>query len=115
MRPKTRMYLWDMLRACDLLEQFIAGKSFADYAADVMLQSAVERQLAIVGEALNNALRLDPHLAESVTDARRIIAFRNVLIHGYQTLDPQTIWESLAVGLPVLRRDLETLLNEPLA
>ena len=112
MQPKTRMYLWDMLRACELLEDFISGKTFDDYFSSAMLQSAVERQLAIIGEALNNILRIDPLEADKITDARKIISFRNVLIHGYRTLEPRTIWEVLETSLPVLRRDLETLLDQ---
>jgi uncharacterized protein with HEPN domain len=111
MQPKTRMYLWDMLRACELLEEFTLGKTFDDYSSSAMLQSAVERQLAIIGEALNNILRADPLEAEKITDARKIISFRNVLIHGYRTLEPMTIWEVLESSLPVLHRELEALLD----
>ncbi len=46
-------YLYDMEQACVLLSSFLVGKTFADYEADPMLRSAVERQLMIVGEALN--------------------------------------------------------------
>ncbi len=57
MRPRdVRKYLFDMAEACRLIDEFIAGRSFDDYQADAMLRSAVERQLEIVGEALNQAL-----------------------------------------------------------
>jgi hypothetical protein len=59
------------------------GKTFADYDADPMLRSAVERQLMIVGEALNRLRRIEPELLASITDSRKIIAFRNILGHGY--------------------------------
>jgi uncharacterized protein with HEPN domain len=63
--------------------EFIEGKTFADYSATVMLRSAVERQLETVGEALAQQARTDPAAASQISEYQRIIAFRNILIHGY--------------------------------
>ena len=59
MRPDPRAYLWDALHAAELLAEFSAGKSFADYQAEAMLRSAIERQFEIVGEALNQLSKVD--------------------------------------------------------
>ena len=80
---EVRKYLFDVAQACDLLTQFTRGKAFTDYTADALLRSAVERQFEIIGEALNQALRLYPDLTNHVSDCRRVVAFRNRLIHGY--------------------------------
>lgn len=85
MRP--RGYLWDALRATERLNKFRQGKTFADYQSDDMLKSAVERQFEIVGEALNQLSKVDPGLAAKVPELARIVAFRNVLIHGYAMVD----------------------------
>ena len=53
MRPEARRHLYDILRAAEKLEQFTEGKSLDDYEGDALLRSGVERQLGIVGEALN--------------------------------------------------------------
>ena len=64
-------HLYDMQQACRLLAAFIAGKTLGDYSADAMLRSAVERQLTIVGEALNRLKKIDPAtVPRSPTHAR---------------------------------------------
>ncbi|SEQ75235.1 HepT-like ribonuclease domain-containing protein [Lentzea albida] len=74
MRRDPRTYLWDALRAVELLAEFSSGKTFADYEADAMLRSAVERQFEIVGEALNNLSKVSPYLAASMPDLPRVVA-----------------------------------------
>ena len=97
-------YLFDIRQACDLLTQFTENKSLADYSADPLLRSGVERQFEIAGEALNQLLRLDPAYASRISDARRIVSFRNRLIHGYDSLADDIVWGVLETNLPVLRR-----------
>jgi uncharacterized protein with HEPN domain len=92
MRLETRKYLYDIRQACELLIQFTAGKTFADYAADALLRSGVERQFEIIGEALGKLARLDPATAARISDHRRIVAFRNVLIHAYDQISDELVW-----------------------
>ena len=108
---EVRKYLFDMQQACELLASFTANRTFDAYAADQMLQSAVERQFEIVGEALNQALRIDPGLKYSIRDAPRIIAFRNRLIHGYAQTANDVVWGVLEGDLPRLRADVAALLT----
>ena len=113
MKPlEVRKYLFDIGQACDLLARFTAGKTIVDYAGDPLLRSAVERQFEVVGEALNQAIRLDPSLAAQITDTVRIIAFRNRLIHGYASVSDEVVWVILGTSLPTLRREVEALLGE---
>jgi uncharacterized protein with HEPN domain len=91
--------------------KFIAGKSFADYGGDVMLRSAVERQLEIVGEALGQLARIDPETASRISEHRRIIAFRNILIHGYAEIDQRIVWDVLEAKLPVVGAEARALLR----
>jgi uncharacterized protein with HEPN domain len=110
---EVRKYLFDIAQACDLLTQFTRGKAFTDYIADALLRSAVERQFEIMGEALNQALRLYPDITQHVSDCRRIVAFRNRLIHGYAFVSDEVVWGVLETNLPTLRREVQSLLNEP--
>lgn len=82
MRPETPALLWDARRASERVLEFVDGRSWDDYQRDVLLRSAVERQFQIVGEALNRLGKVDPDLAGEVPDLRRIVAFRNVLVHA---------------------------------
>jgi len=56
MQPESAKYLYDILKACEAILQFIEGKDFDDYEDDLLLRSGVERQLMIIGEALNQAV-----------------------------------------------------------
>lgn len=77
-----------------------------------MLRSAVERQFEIIGETLVQLSRLDEALAARISEYRRIIAFRNILIHGYAQVDDRIVWDILETKLPILRREVRMLLEQ---
>lgn len=103
MRPESRKYLWDALQAADRIAQFVSDKSFDAYAEDDLLRSAVERQFEIVGEALAQLRNVDAETAASVPELPRIVAFRNILVHGYATVDDRIVWGVVEGSLPALR------------
>jgi uncharacterized protein with HEPN domain len=113
MQLEVKKHLEDMRRAIELLSQFTVGRKVDDYRDDPMLASAVERQFEILGEALNRLLKLDPSFESRITDARRIVDFRNILIHAYDVVDEQVVWDIVERKLPVFRREVESLLAEP--
>lgn len=78
-----------------------------------MLRSAVERQLTIAGEALTQLARTDFATASRFTDYKRIIAFRNVLVHSYAEIDDSIVWDVLQLRLGVFRDEADTSLAEP--
>jgi uncharacterized protein with HEPN domain len=112
MRIESKKYLFDIARAAKLAIGFVAGKTLADYTADPMLRSAVERQLEIVGEALAQLARIDPATASQIDEYQRIIAFRNILIHGYAEIDHRIVWNVLELKLPVVLRQASSLLGD---
>lgn len=112
MQLETKKHLEDMRRAMDLLAQFTAERNVEDYLDDPMLASAVERQFEILGEALNRLLKLAPSFEARITDARRIVDFRNILIHAYDVVDEQVVWDIVERKLPILRREVANLLAE---
>lgn len=101
-----------MRRAADLILQFTAGKQKSDYTETPMLRSAVERQFEIIGEALVRLRGEDPALGDRIPNHRRIIAFRNILIHGYDAVDDDVVWDVVQHDLPALHELVESLLTE---
>jgi uncharacterized protein with HEPN domain len=106
-----RPYLYDIIRSANLLGQFTAGKTLAEYRVDALVRSAVERQFEIIGEALNQAGRVDPGLADRISYFRQIIAFRNRLIHGYATVADDAVWDIVERYLPTLVREVTNMLG----
>jgi uncharacterized protein with HEPN domain len=104
-------YLWDAQSAAERITRFTSGRSFDDYLADEMLRAAVERQFEIIGEAFVGLRRLDPAVATGIPDLPRIIAFRNVLIHAYATIDPRLVWGLVENDLPRLHAAITQLLG----
>lgn len=111
MHPDAGKLLWDAQQAAERVARFTLGKTFADYAADEYFRSAVERQFEIMGEALNHLSRLDPATAATIVELPRIVAFRNVLIHGYASVDDRIVWGVVETSLPALRAALDGLLD----
>ena len=87
----ARKYLWDAQSASRAITDFTEGKTYDDFAQDLLLRSAVERQFEIIGEALSQLAKSHPEIAAKVPDLPRIVAFRNILIHGYAAIDRATV------------------------
>ena len=111
MRREVRAYLWDAREAASAALQFVHGKTRDDYGRDLLLRSGVERQLQIVGEALNQFAKHDPAAASEIPDLSAIVGFRNVLVHGYAQVNDDRVWDIVGQSLPVLLARLETLLR----
>ena len=110
MRLEARKYLYDIQQAADLLTEVTRGRTFADYEDGAMLRSAVERQFEIIGEAMTQLARDDEPVADRISHYQRIIAFRNVLIHGYADVDNRLVWDVIITNLPILVREVDAML-----
>jgi uncharacterized protein with HEPN domain len=112
MQLEVRKYLYDIDLAVARILEFTAGKQFEDYQREAMVRSAVERQFEIIGEALSKVLRLDSTLASRISEHSRIVAFRNILIHGYAEVDSRLVWDVVQAKLPTLKQEIGALLAE---
>ena len=111
MRRDPRSYLWDAVRAADLIVEFARGRTLDDYESDALLRSAVERQFMIIGEALSQLSRADAELAGRVPELGEIIGFRNILVHGYAIVDDEQVWHTID-DLAALRAALRGLVDD---
>ena len=112
MHPKSPKWLQDIADACALIRRATQGKTLAEYEQNAVIRSAVERNFEIIGEALNRIRRSDPATASRVPEHDNIIAFRNLLIHGYDVIDHARVWEVIQNDLPRLQEQVQKLLSE---
>ncbi|MEA1875422.1 MAG: HepT-like ribonuclease domain-containing protein [Bacteroidota bacterium] len=105
MTERGRKYLSDILIAIDLIESFTNDiDSFEAYTADLKTQSAVERQLGIVGEAVKKFKQECPE--EILEYSQQIVGFRNRIIHAYDSIDNSIVWVILKRYLFPLKEEL---------
>ena len=105
----SRAFLADALDAARSIEHFRRNLDLAGFRADDLVRAAVECKLEIVGEALNRPSREAPELAAGIPDIGRIVAFRNVLAHGYDVVDDEIAWDGITIDLPELTTGCDTL------
>ena len=101
--------MFDIIRAIDLIGDFTSSiTNFDEYTNDLKTQSAVERQLGIIGEAVNKYDLLFPK--NSLENAKKIIGFRNRLIHAYGAVDAAMIWVIIKKYLQPLKDEVNAKL-----
>lgn len=105
-----RKCLEDIRQAASLILTATSNRTREEYLNDLILRAAVEREFEIVGEALNRIRKIAPTVADKIPEHGRIIAFRNVLAHAYDTVDHGVVWLTIANKLPELLRQVELLL-----
>ncbi len=112
MQRDPRAFLWDVREAAQAIQSFTAGLDVNDYVGNEMVQAAVERKFEVIGEALNQLAKLNAAMAARIPDVPQIVAFRNQLIHGYATINPDTVWNIAQNALPGLLSAVQALLDE---
>lgn len=113
MLPEAKKLVLDALQAAEAVNQFIEGKTEADYLSDLFLRSAVERQLFVVGEAITQLRQVDRDLFNALAESRRLVGFRNLLAHGYGSVDDRRVWALIHEELPTTVEQLQHLMKGP--
>jgi len=112
MHPKSPNWLEDIASAITDITAWTSSLTLADYEQNDLLRSAIERKFEIIGEALVRLERSDRTTVARISDYRQIIGFRNRIAHGYDDIDHWQVWEIITQLLPVLRAEVEELLDE---
>jgi uncharacterized protein with HEPN domain len=112
MNIETRTWLYDILNAINEIDSFFAGvpKDFFAYQNDLRTKRAVERNIEIIGEAVNRIVSSKENGIQ-LSNSRKIIDTRNRIIHGYDTVSDDIIWGIITKHLPPLRAEIEQLLQ----
>jgi uncharacterized protein with HEPN domain len=105
-------HLYDIKEAAAAILRFVRGKTFDDYERDELLRSGVERKFEIIGEALNRVSRGNPTVLDKIREHRNIVSFRNILAHGYDSIENRIVWGIMEEDLGKFLEDVEQLLAE---
>ena len=111
MKDETRKNLIDIIQAADEIQSFIHGMDFKTYQNTPVAKRAVERDFEIIGEALNRIKYTDNELLQNISEHHRIIGFRNILIHGYDIVDENIVWNAVTKHLPILIEEVKEILG----
>lgn len=112
MSPETPAHLWDAREACRAVTAFLGDLTAEEFEQDLLVRSAVERQLEILGEALNRIRRSDPEAATVIPEIDRIVGMRNILAHQYGVVDPAIVWAVATLRMEPLIEVFNALLMD---
>ena len=112
MNKQPDIYLELALRALERVPRYLSGRTMDAYLADDLCQSAVERQLEVAGDALGQIRKLAPDMFARIPEGSLIVAFRNVLAHGYATLDHRRVYDAATTKVTALIAVIRDLLEE---
>lgn len=104
-------YLNDVLTAISEIELFLESrpKEYETFCNDLLFRRAVERNIEIMGEAMNQALKIEPNLP--ITAARKVVDTRNFVIHAYDSLREDILWAIVIRHMPLLKEEIQNILN----
>ena len=112
MDNSIKIWLYDILSSINEIESYFVEtpKMFEIYQNDLKTKRAVERNIEIIGEAMNRILKHDSEIV--ISNSRKIVDVRNRIIHGYDSVSDDVIWGIVIKNLPVLQSEVEILLSE---
>ena len=106
-----KIYLSDIARSINEICGFLPENcSFQDFQNDLKTRKAVERNIEIIGEAMNRIIKINPHFP--ITASRKVIDTRNRIIHGYDTVSEEILWMIIVNDLPDLDKQVKSMLDK---
>jgi uncharacterized protein with HEPN domain len=111
MEEEVQTWLEDIKQAIDEIEEFLPERrDFFEFKKDLKTRKAIERNIEIIGEAVNRILKVKPEI--QIANSRKIVDTRNRIIHGYDAVSEDIIWAIVTNDLKKLRQEISNLLNE---
>ncbi len=110
MDNEVKTWLYDILQSIKEIDSYYKDKpkKYADYLSDIKTKRAVERNIEIIGEAVNRILKKDKHF--NLENAQKIVGTRNRIVHGYDKISDDLIWSIVINNLPKLKEEVQNLL-----
>jgi uncharacterized protein with HEPN domain len=110
MDNKINTWLYDILKSIEEIESYFENKplNYLEYQKDIKTKRAVERNLEIIGEAVNRILKEKPDF--KIENSRNIIGTRNRIIHSCDNVADDLIWSIVVNSLPKLKNEIQALL-----
>lgn len=112
MNPEIKTWLFDILQSINEIESYYSDrpKIFSEYQKDIKTKRAIERNIEIIGEAVNRILKKDKNF--EINNAQQIVGTRNRIIHGYDRVSDDLIWSIVINHLQKLKTEVEGLFDE---
>ncbi|CAG5076705.1 HepT-like ribonuclease domain-containing protein [Parvicella tangerina] len=111
MENKIKTWLMDIQNAIEEINLFIPDKKdFFQFQNDLKTKRAIERNIEIIGEAMNRILTVDENFP--IENARKIVDTRNRIIHGYDKVSEDIIWAIVVKDLPLLYGEVTELIKK---
>lgn len=112
MDNRVNSWLEDVERSIDEIYDFLPEKrDFFEYQKDLKTKKAVERNIEIIGEAINRILKYE-HTEIEIRNAQKIIGTRNRIAHEYDSISDEVIWTIIIKELPELKKEVNELKNK---
>ncbi len=110
MKNEINAWLEDISRSIDEIYDFLPSDTdYHNFEKDLKTRKAIERNIEIIGEALNRILKIYPEIA--ISESRKIVDTRNRIIHGYNSVTSDILWLIVKRSLPILRDEVNNLLE----
>jgi uncharacterized protein with HEPN domain len=111
MQIEIQKYLFDIYTSINSIDEFLGDKKdYNHYVSNKQLRRAIERELEIIGEAINRLLKIDPNI--KIENTRKIVDLRNLVIHGYDKIDDTIVWGVIIKEIPILKEQVKLLLQK---
>ncbi len=106
---RVKVWLQDILTSIEEINDFVSNMSEEVYMKDIKTRRAVERDITIIGEAMDRILKVNPTV--NITDSRKIVDTRNRIMHGYESIYQDAVWFIIYHNLPILKKEVEVMLS----
>ena len=112
MDNRINAWLEDIERSINEIFDFLPEKrDFLEYQKDLKTKKAVERNIEIIGEAINRISKHKDYNIE-IKNAHKIIGTRNRIAHEYDNISDEVVWTIIVKELPILKIEINELRNK---